>query len=437
MQFGVAVLRRWGCLPAMLLLAVLLLMHVQPPAGPQKPSDLQHATSYLSTLADDIHRGEVIAAQTQTPAQGPDSALQVPWNGTMWKTVPNLTWASCDVPASTRKVIDMAIGQWTYAASNQGIPVHLSEVPCSGTSTDAQIRIFDVSSSILSSLAGTPDVDVFGMTLARDAGNHVCGIEVTGPCIAQVARVYLFSDNWQADGLTMGQSAKTTAHEIGHAIGLGHAHFCNFDSIMAQNCEPILPGLGGDDVQSIDALTDYARSYFGQTPLNARPPAASAGTGGMTVTYKAGYNMVGGPRGTSFSAATGPLYTILSTDTTYRTLPSSQTAYDGYGYWAYFPQDTTVHLNGTGGTFYSALATPGQWFMVGNANGTSPMKVLGADSVFTYDPQSGKYQAATTLQPGQAAWVKPDKGGLIAVYATSLSRDQAKCYLDLGSPTSC
>jgi hypothetical protein len=369
----------------------------------------------------------------------PGSQFEVPWNGTVWASMPNFTWAACGLTDHTRSAVDVALGQWSYAATSQGIPIQFSELPCSSGSTQAQIRLFEASSSDLS-LSGAADVDVFGLTLAFDANNQRCGIDVAPPCVAQSAKIYLFTDSWQQSGLTYGQAAKTVAHEFGHAIGLAHAHFCNFESIMAQDCEPLLQGLGVDDVQSIDSLVDYERGYFGQAPLNAQPTnAAQAGSSGptATITYHAGYNLVAGPRGTRFTGASGPLYSRLSGDSGYRSIPASQGTYDGYGYWAYFPQDTAVQLSGTGGLFYSAVVDPHKWFLVGNDGAGGAMRVLGAEAVYAYDTPSAQYKMSTTIQPGQGAWVLPDKNGLIAVAATSLTRDQVRCYLNLGSPTTC
>jgi Metallo-peptidase family M12B Reprolysin-like len=368
------------------------------------------------------------------PLNGPDAGLEVPWNGTYWQTMPNFTWAACDVSRNTRKAIDVAIGQWNYATTNQGIPIHLTETACTNGNTTAQIRIFEAQAT---DLPGA-DRDVFGLTQARDTRNKVCGLDVTNPCVAQTANVYLFTDNWEVNQLTYAQAAKTIAHEIGHAIGLGHAHFCNFDSIMAQSCEPILQGLGIDDIQSIDALVDNVRAYFNLPPMRAQPPSTIASGQGMSITYKAGYNLVSGPRGTNFAAAASPLFTFLPGDSSYRSISSSQPTYSGYGYWAYFAQDTTVQLNGSGSPFYTAIVDPNEWFLVGNESGSAPMRVvIGAQTVYLYDSQAKQYKTSDTIPVGQAAWVRSDRNGLVAVASTSLTRNQMNCYLNLGSPDSC
>ncbi len=367
----------------------------------------------------------------------PDATLGVPWENVLWSTMPNFTWAACDLSANTRKVVDLALGQWSYAAANQGIPVHFSELPCNNGNTQAQIAVIEASSAELASAGLPPDVDVFGLTLTRDASGRICMVDVTGPCVARTTHIYLFSDNWQNDGLTNGQAAKTAAHEFGHAIGLAHARYCTFDSVMAQDCEPILKGLGPDDVQSIDVLVDYDLAYFGKQPLHDKAVEPAASGTGATVTYKAGWNLVAGPRGTVFNGAAGSLYTYLPTSTSYEAFPAVAPSYDAYGYWAYFPQDTTVQLAGTANSFFSADGDPGQWFLIGNENGTMPMQVLGSAAVETYNPQTGKYEQATALQPGQAAWVKVGEHGQVAAYAATLSHSQITCFLDLGSPATC
>src|SRR6266567_4463103 len=126
-----------------------------------------------------LHSHAALPAEAQTPPASlggaPDTTLQVPFNGTFWATMPNFTWAACDVSKNTRKAIDLAVGQWNYAASNQGIPVKFSELPCTNGSSKAQIRIFEAEAT---DLPGTPDRDVFGLTEAMDARNRICGIDV-------------------------------------------------------------------------------------------------------------------------------------------------------------------------------------------------------------------------------------------------------------------
>jgi Matrixin len=368
------------------------------------------------------------------PAVSPDTTLEVPFNGTYWQSMPNLTWASCDVSKNTRRAIDLAVAQWAYANASQGIPIKFTEMPCTNGNTKAQISIFEASAT---DLPGTPDRDVFGLTEAVDARNRICGLDAPSPCVAVNANIYLFTDNWEVNQLTYAQAAKTVAHELGHAVGLGHAHFCNFDSIMAQSCEPIFTGLGQDDVQAIDTLVDVVRGYFSLPAIHAQP-SAPANTQSSSVTYHAGYNLVAGPRGTAFAGASGPVFTYLPGDSDYRSIPSSQPSYDSYGYWAYFPRDTTVQLSGDGAPFYSAIASPGQWFLIGNESGSSPMRVVaGATTVYIYDPVSGQYKTSDTIPVGQGAWVSAGRDGFIAVASTALTKTQVNCYLNLGSPGSC
>lgn len=416
-------------LPAVLLSLALLLLGAHSPALAAEPAWLPHAISQIEAG----HTLDAVPGDSPAAPAGsfPDAAFNVPWEGVVWPTLPNFTWAACNVDGNSRQAIDIAIGQWSYAAANQGLPIQLTEVGCD---SNPQIAIVDSATGPVA--ASLSDHGALGATEVFDAQQQSCDVSSGNPCMADTALIALFPSNWVQFGLTYAQAAKTVAHEIGHAVGLGHAHFCNFETVMPQNCEPILRGLGPDDIQSLDALVDYDRAYFNQPAIGA-VPQNPAPAGGMQVTYHAGWNLVAGPRGTSFAAASGPLETLVAGDTGYRSVPAADPSVGGFGYWAYFPKDTTVQLTGAGEPFDTALAPPGQWFLIGNDSGRSPMQIYGAAAALAFDPQSGKYTEVGTLQPGQAAWVMADSNGEVGVGLASLTADQVNCYVNLGAPGSC
>jgi hypothetical protein len=422
-------LRRTRSVPAAALLSIALLL-----LG-ARSTLLAAEPAWLPLALGQIEAGNSLdLAPNDSPAapEGafPDAQFNVPWEGVVWSTMPDFTWAACNVAPETRQAIDIAIGQWSDAASNQGLPIRLTEVPCDA---NPQIALVDSAGGAAAALDAA---GALGATEVLDAQDQPCDVTSGSACVAAHALVVLFPDNWVQSGLSYPQAAKTVAHEIGHAVGLGHAHLCNFETVMAQNCEPILHGLGADDVQSLDALVNYDRAYFQQAAITAQPLAAAATDGG-TVTYHAGWNLVAGPRGTAFAAADGPLFALLPNDTAYRSIPSGVPSVGGFGYWAYFLRETTVQLAGGGAPFYTANAPPGQWFLLGNDSASAPMRIYGATAALTYDPQSAQYVAVRSLQPGQAAWVQAGSQGEIGVGLASLTADQVNCYLQLGDPASC
>jgi PKD repeat protein len=148
----------------------------------------------------------------------------------------------------------------------------------------------------------------------------------------------------------------------------------------------------------------------------------------VQVTYPTGWSLIGVPSETRLTGTLGPLYawpfplcslaqppppppgseagsvTQPPCATAYEAIPPGSTLQTGHGYWAYFPQQTTVALPFVPWQSPDFVLPPGQYMMVGNP-GTTPAVVRGADAVFVYDTASGEYRPTDTLQPGQGAWV--------------------------------
>ncbi len=142
-------------------------------------------------------------------------------------------------------------------------------------------------------------------------------------------------------------------------------------------------------------------------------------SGGPSVTYQPGWNVVSGPAGTVFAQAGGVLYTFQAGNSNYSSIPSTQGVDAGKGYWAFFNSSVTVSLNGAGSTSASVPAAAGQWVMIGNPSGTTPVTVSGADSVVTFNPATNTYTATTILAPGQGAWALSTNGGTITLSAAT------------------
>jgi PKD repeat protein len=141
-------------------------------------------------------------------------------------------------------------------------------------------------------------------------------------------------------------------------------------------------------------------------------PAAPTGP---SVSFAPGWNLVGGPAGTMYTQANGPLYTFQAGDTAYRSIPNTQGIIVGYGYWAYFTAQTPVTYPGDSTAPVMLQAPANQYIMVGNPSVTRPATVTGADVVYIYDPVSGAYANSTTIPPGGGAWALRGTSGSITV----------------------
>ncbi|MHB8578198.1 MAG: hypothetical protein ACYDCQ_23040 [Dehalococcoidia bacterium] len=132
-----------------------------------------------------------------------------------------------------------------------------------------------------------------------------------------------------------------------------------------------------------------------------------------TITYHAGWNLVGAPDGARYAGAEGALYTLQPDDDQYEVMPAGTRAVAGYGYWVYFPLAHTVQLP-EGDQFVTVQLPPGRWVSIGNPSGIRTAPVTGADALYTWDPGRG-YHASASLLPGEGAWAYSQEGALLTI----------------------
>ena len=136
---------------------------------------------------------------------------------------------------------------------------------------------------------------------------------------------------------------------------------------------------------------------------------------GPTVTYRAGWNLVGAPAGTTFTQASNPLYNFPPGAAAYVPLPNTQPVDAGQGYWAFFSVATSVVLSGTSSSSGSVSAPAGQYVLIGNPSATQTLTIRGADASYTFNTAANIYTASAVLTPGQGAWVFSTAGGTVTV----------------------
>src|SRR5690348_8222202 len=71
--------------------------------------------------------------------------------------------------------------------------------------------------------------------------------------------------------------------------------------------------------------------------LAARLPGGEARAQRIGITYPAGWNLIGGPDGSTVSGAMGSLFTFQAGDTAYQVVDTAAPLSACWGYWAYFP----------------------------------------------------------------------------------------------------
>ncbi len=136
--------------------------------------------------------------------------------------------------------------------------------------------------------------------------------------------------------------------------------------------------------------------------------------GGGTATYPAGWNIVGAPDGTVLPV---DAWTWESVRGQYGRVPAGTPLSGGRGYWAYFTAAQSIPL-AAGGTASVRIAAPaGGWVLIGDPSASSGATISGADAVYTYDPNAGVYNPATSLGPGGGAWAISFAGGDVVVTA--------------------
>jgi PKD repeat protein len=137
--------------------------------------------------------------------------------------------------------------------------------------------------------------------------------------------------------------------------------------------------------------------------------------GGPVVSYRAGWNIVAGPAGTIFSQSASSLFTFQANDTTYQVITPTTPVQGGFGYWAYFTQQSTVTLSGVSADTRTISAPPGQYIMIGNPSANSAVTIRGADTAVSWDAQTSTWKPVSSLAPGAGAWVLVLNGGTVTL----------------------
>jgi hypothetical protein len=109
------------------------------------------------------------------------------------------------------------------------------------------------------------------------------------------------------------------------------------------------------------------------------------------------------------------MYTLQANDQSYEVVQGVGPAQAGLGYWVYFPRDTAVALAPDGAQSATVQVPAGRFVMAGNPSATRAVTIAGADVAYIFDPTSNGYIAATTLQPGQGAWVYSAAGVVVTL----------------------
>lgn len=151
------------------------------------------------------------------------------------------------------------------------------------------------------------------------------------------------------------------------------------------------------------------------------PPPNGAGCRGTPV--PAGWNLLSGFPASYVNLNVGPIYTFSGTTMDYQLVVPERGLSPKGGYWVLFARATEVFadcglppdLQPFGSAQSQAVTVGPGWAMIGDPFNAGAETVSGADLTYTYDPITGSYQQATTLQIGQGAWAYSASGATVTL----------------------
>jgi len=273
--------------------------------------------------------------------------------------------------------------------------------------------------SLTRSVLGTAVLVAAGTALTLIGGSSpIARAQQTPPAARVYGNITIAGSNAPSGAVVTAYSGSTLCGTAtGTGVYNGSQYFVDIDSSQAACATPgntLSFKVNGQAANETTQVPQIAGS-----PVQLNLTVTNGGgttTGGVSVTYQTGWNLVGGPAGMTFPQAAATLYTLPPGASNYSTISNQTGISAGSGYWAYFGSTTTVSIT-SAGTLPQSISVPANSYaMVGNPS-NKVVNVSGADVVYTFDPVQNSYSngTTTTLQPGQGAFVYSAAGATVTI----------------------